>query len=80
MRFIFPSRRIHISSPRKVSMHSTRVAFYFSRPEQIVRRQFYSQHKLCYTTGTCSPFLKSKGGGVLMATKKAAKKPAKKKK
>jgi hypothetical protein len=61
-------------------MHNTEVAFFFRRPEEIVRRQFYSQHKLCYTTGTRSPFLKSKGGGELMATKKAAKKPAKKKK
>jgi len=48
------------------------------RPDKIVEREFYSQHKLCYITHIQSPFLKSKGGGVLMATKKAAKKPAKK--
>ena len=44
-----------------------------------MQREFYSQPKLCYMTYIQSPFLKPKGGGVPMATKKAAKKkPAKK--
>jgi len=74
-----PPIRIHILNPQKVWVHNTQVAFYLRGRKEIVQRGFYSRHKVCYTTYIRSPFYKSKGGGVLMATKKAAaKKPAKK--
>jgi hypothetical protein len=45
----------------------------------VEKTKFYSLHKLCYTTCTSINILTSKGGEVLMATKKAAaKKPVKK--
>jgi hypothetical protein len=48
-------------------------------PEEFRKTKFYSSHKLCYTTCTSINILTSKGGEVLMATKKAAaKKPVKK--
>jgi hypothetical protein len=48
-------------------------------PEEFRKTKFYSLHKLCYTTCTSINILTSKGGEVLMATKKAAaKKPVKK--
>lgn len=46
---------------------------------EISKTKFYSPHKLCYISCTSIHILIPKGGGVLMATKKAAaKKPVKK--
>lgn len=47
--------------------------------EETDNRKFYSLHGFCYTTCTLIYILTSRGGEVLMATKKAAaKKPVKK--
>lgn len=42
--------KIHILNTRKAGMHRTRIDHDFRRPEQMVEREFYSQHKFCYIT------------------------------